>query len=428
MNKAEEPGYKVVLSGKTLPERSRDEALEGLAGLFNSTAAAMERVLQGHPTPLKKEYSESQATELCRKIERIGAQCEIREIRIEKTVEEIVEGVVEEAEEVAEETVGRKMEIIHEEHSEREDHPEREDRSEKADSAEREDHPERAGRSEGEDSSGSREYEEVQGLLMGFVYVNTDYYRRQFARFGDPARPSFRLSWHWPAFFFFFFWALYRKMWLVATFYLIVGTSVTLMATGSPGSIFSLFWLFFWPCVANWLYYRKAVFGVHRAMEHPEMKSDYMSGGGVSKGMVWVGVVIMIVLSVWMGNHVARQFVEEYGEEIAGVLPGSGTQVTRDGAVVNVTPQSGAGLVESSLTLSYLATTLKLLIVTKGNTDNNAAVTGFIEKLNQGEYTDGWGNEILVTQEVDRYVLFSAGPDQTYGTGDDILQAVDLRQ
>ncbi len=398
----EEPRYKVILSGKALPERSRDEVLEGLAGLFHSTAAAMERVLQGHPTPLKKEYSESQATELCRKIELLGAQCDIEEIRTERTVEEIVE-------EAAEETVGQKMEIVHEAPPEREAPPDGEVPPERGDSPD------------------SMESGKVQDLLMGFVGVNTDYYRRQFARFGNPDRPSFRLSWHWPAFFFFFFWSLYRKMWGMAAFYLVVGTSVTIMTTGGPGSVFSLVWLIFWPCVANWLYYRKAVSGIHRVLENPGMKDDYMSRGGVSKGMVWVGVVIMIVLSMWLANHMARQFVEEYGEEIAGVLPGSGTQVTRDGAVVNVTPQSGSGLVESSLTLSYLATTLKLLIVTKGNADNNAAVTGFIEKLNQGEYTDGWGNEILVTQEVDRYVLFSAGPDQTYGTGDDILQAVDLR-
>ncbi len=377
----EERRYKVILSGQTLPKRSRAEALEGLAGLFKSTTTAMEQVLQGHPTPLRKEYSESQAIELCRKIERLGVQCEIREIRTERTVEEIVEEVTEE---VVDEVVDK-------------------------------------------DSPNSGESEKVQGLLMGFVCVNTDYYRRQFSRFGNPERSSFRLSWHWPAFFFFFFWALYRKMWGVATFYLVVGTGLTLIAPIGSSPIFSLLWLFFWPCVANWLYYRKAVSGVHRVAEHPEMKHDYLSAGGVSKGMVWVGVVIMLILSLWMGNHLARQFVEEYGEEIAEVLPGSGTQVTRDGAVVNVTAQSGSGLVESSLTLSYLAATLKLLTVVKGNVDNHAAVTGFIEKMNQGEYTDGWGNEILVTQEVDRYVLFSAGPDQTYGTGDDILQAVELR-
>ncbi len=392
----EERRYKVILGGKVIPERSRDEALKGLAGLFNSTTTAMEQVLQGHPTPLKKEYSESQATELCRKIQLIGAQCKIEEIRTERTVE----GIVEEA---ACDTIDQKPGIVHEEHSDRQDHPER------------------------EDPPDSREYEKAQGLLMGFVRVNTDYYRRQFARFGSPWRPSFRLSWHWPAFFFFFFWALYRKMWGIAALYMIVGTSMTTMTMSGPGSIFSLIWLIFWPCVANWLYYRKAVSGIHRVVENPGMEDDYLSRGGVSKGMVWVGVVIMIVLSLWAGNHLARQFVEEYGEEITGLLPGSGTQVTRDGAVIHVTSQSGPRLVESSLTLSYLATTLKLLTVAKGNVDNNAAVTRFIEKLNQGEYTDGWGNEILVTQEVGRYVLFSAGPDQTYGTGDDILQTVSLR-
>ena len=292
----EEPRYKVILGGKVTPERSRDEVLKGLAGLFNSTTTAMERVLQGHPTPLKKEYSESQATELCRKIQLIGAQCEIEEIRTERTAEEIVE-------EAACDTIGQKPEFAH------------------------------------EDTPDSIEHEKVQSLLTGFVSVNTDYYRRQFARFGDPYRPSFRLSWHWPAFFFFFFWALYRKMWGLAALYMIVGTSMTTMTMSSPGSAFSLIWLIFWPCTANWLYYRKAVAGIHRVVENPEMEDDYVSRGGVSKGMVWVGVVIMIVFSLWAGNHLARQFVEEYGEDITGVLPGSGTQVTRDGAVINVTPQ-----------------------------------------------------------------------------------------
>ena len=363
-----------------VPERSRDEVLKGLAGLFNSTTTVMERVLQGHPTPLKKEYSEHQATELCRKIQLIGAQCEIDEIRTERTVEEIVE-----------ETIDQKPEIVHEENPDRIEH------------------------------------EKAQSLLTGFVRVNTDYYRRQFARFGSPYSPSFRLSWHWPAFFCFFFWALYRKMWGVAAFYMIVVTSMTTMTMSSPGSVFSLIWLILWPCAANWLYYRKAVAGIHRVVENPEMEDDYFRRGGVSKGMVWVGVVIMIILSLWEGNYLARQFVEEYAEDITGVLPGSGTQVTRDGSVINVTPQSEPGLVKSSLTLSYLAATLKLLTVAKGDVDNNAAVTEFIERLNQGKYTDGWGNEILVTQEVDRYVLFSAGPDRTYNTGDDILQAVNLR-
>ena len=376
-----EPKYKVILSGSVIPERSREEVLKGLADLFNSTTTAMERVLQGHQTPLKKEYSESQATEFCQKIRMIGAQCQIEEIRIDKTVEEIVE-------EATEETIGRKHEAAHGYDPER------------------------------------IEEGKMQSLLMGFVGVNTDYYRRQFARFGSPYTPSFRLTWHWPAFFFFFFWALYRKMWGLAGFYIIVGTSLTTI-TSSPG--FSLVWLLVWPCTANYLYYRKAAAGIHRVVENPGMEVDYLRRGGVSKGAVWVGVVIMMILFWWVGNHVARQLVEEYGEDIKGVLPGSGSQMNRDGSVMELTPNSEAELVESSLTLSYLAASLKLLIVAQGRADNNTAVTEFIERLNQGKYYDGWGNEILLTQEVDRYVLFSAGPDQTYGTGDDILQAVNLR-
>ncbi len=388
MTETEEPRYRVVLIGGILHERSRDEVLEGLAGLFKSTTTAMERVLQGRPTPLKKEYSKSQASKLCRKIQGLGAQCKIEEIRVEKAVA----GAVSEA---TCESSGHDRETVVD------DRP--------------------------DSSSDGIGPEKIRDLVTRFVCVNTDYYLRQFARFGDPRHPSFRLSWHWPAFFFFFLWALYRKMWGMAALYIIVGSAITNLTGNSPGAIFSLIWLIFWPCVANWLYYRKVIAGIHRVLENPGLEDDCLRSAGVSKGMVWMGVVIMIVLSLWAGNHLARQFAEEYKEELAGVLPGSGTQVTRDGDIVNVNPQSGSGLVESSLTLSYLATTLKLLMVAKGDMDNNASVTEFIEKLGRGEYTDGWGNEILVTQEVDRYVLSSAGPDQTHGTGDDILQAVNLR-
>ena len=389
----EEPRYKVILVGRTLPGWDHAEVLEGLAGLFNSTVAVMEPVLRGRPTALKKEYSESRASELCREIRARGAQCEIEKVGSGETVGEAVDEPVGE---VVDDTTGEEPETVHED-------------------------------VRGAADRDTDEYEKALGLVMEFVQVNTDYYRSQFARFGSPWRPSFRLSWNWPAFFFFFFWALYRKMWGMAALYMIVGAAMTTLAASGPGTIFSLIWLIFWPCVANWLYYKKAIATVHQAMETPEMADHYLRRGGVSKGMVWVGVIVMTVLSIWTGNHLARQFVEQYGEDIAGLLSGSGTQTTRDGEVIRITRQSGSGLVESSFTLSYLATNLKLLIAARGDAGNNAAVNEFIEKLNRGSYTDGWGNEIRITQEVDRYVLFSAGPDQTYGTGDDILQLVDLR-
>lgn len=376
----EKPRYKVILSGNVMPERHRDEVLKELTDLFGSTPDVMEKVLQGHQTLLKKEYDKSHADAVCQKIRKAGAQCRIEEISEGNIAEEDIteEGIVKNEPKGAwgntEEVVGT---------------------------------------------------EKVQSLLMQFVGTNTDYYRQQFTNFGSPENPSFKLTWHWPAFFFFFFWALYRKMWGLAGFYMAFGMGVTTMI-GNPDLAFSLVWLILWPCVANYLYYRKASAGVCQVVENPEMESDYLRRGGVSRGAVWGGVGAMMVLSMWAGNHVTSQFLREHGEELKAVMPGSGTQLTRDGSAIETIVGSKSELAKSSLTLSYLATSLKLLLAAENSAQDNA-VTDFIATLNGGEYNDGWGNGIRVMEEVDRYVLFSAGPDQTYNTGDDILQAVNLR-
>ncbi len=48
--------------------------------------------------------------------------------------------------------------------------------------------------------------------------------------------------------------------------------------------------------------------------------------------------------------------------------------------------------------------------------------------LEQKKVGDAWGKPIILRQQGDRVVLISAGPDQQFDTGDDILQYVTTRK
>lgn len=65
-------------------------------------------------------------------------------------------------------------------------------------------------------SSLPRHEEEFYKVIVG--PKNHDYYLHHFAAFHSYGKAG--ASWHWPAFFFSFFWFLYRKMWLDAFLYL----------------------------------------------------------------------------------------------------------------------------------------------------------------------------------------------------------------
>ena len=358
-----------------MPEYDRREVVQGLANLFNARASTMENLLKGNAVPLKKQYDKDQAEMICKNIRKVGAQC---------TIEEIPEA------EIATESAA--------------------DESSASDETQQS--------SKNPPSS----KEKLQTLLMRFVKSNTDYYQPQFSKFGDPRKPAFKITWHWPAFFAFFFWALYRKMWVWAALNVLGGAGLMLWA--SPGPVY-LVWVLIWPVLANYLYFRAAATAANQAMEHPQAEQHYLNKGGVSKRAVWGGVAIALVSTMLVSNYVATRFLQQYGEQIKDVLPGSGTQMRGDGSMLKDVAEK-ATLARTSLILSGLATTLKILLLTDNAqpTQSQPVISMFIDRLNAGEINDGWGGAIRIEQHVDRYVLISAGPDRIFKTGDDVLQPI----
>ena len=192
-----------------------------------------------------------------------------------------------------------------------------------------------------------------------------------------------------------------------------------------PGPVY-LGWVFIWPIVANYIYFRSVASAAVTSANNPEFEQHLLDKGGVSKGAVWGGVLIALLSSMLVSNYVTSKFMEEYADQIKDVLPGSGSQMRGDGSILQDIPSNSSELASTSHILSGLATTLKILLVTRDSQQNQQTILKFIDKLTAGEVSDGWDRGIRIEQHVDKYVLLSAGPDQIFKTDDDILQPVKI--
>ena len=339
--------YRVVLEGTIVPEANREDVLQSLARIFSSNPMKMESLLQGQPVSLKKEYLEDDANLICRKIRKAGAECRIEEIpEVELDI-------------LSEDTLLP---------------------------VENRDFPPGFGGAVVRDGSEARESklgkDVMFRLMMTYVNRNVDFYSRKFKKFGNPRNPTFKLTWNWPALFFFFPWALYRKMWVYAAIYVVGGM---VLALYTPSILITLGWMFLWPCIANYLYFKQAAGAAQAAIAKPGSDKTLAKSGGVSRLAVVLGIVFTMVVS-------------------------------------SMTSNSPAG--RTSLTMSYLASSLKLLLVADENNKNQQAINDFVATLENGEIKDGWGNSIQIETEPSEYLLRSAGPDGNFRTGDDLVQSV----
>lgn len=84
--------------------------------------------------------------------------------------------------------------------------------------------------------------------FVNFVGDNADNYLRKFRKFNVDGADKFAWTWHWPAFFFGFWWLLYRKLhaWALITFFLV---SIPLWLFGSS---------LVYGVIANYVYYKHA--------------------------------------------------------------------------------------------------------------------------------------------------------------------------
>jgi hypothetical protein len=394
---AEFSKYKVILSGEMEPGFERQEVLEGLAKLFNSKVGKMEPLLGGKAVPLKKKYDNREARLICKKILKAGAQCIIEEI--EESPIELIRG--DSLQPASGNTGEQPLQLPQSDIQRDQDYP--------------------LDTIDGDDPT--EDQATVQEKLSRLVGVNSEYYLKQFERFGSFDSPKFQISWHWPAFFFFFLWALYRKLWAWAIFYLAAGTAMMLVT--SPG-LLHLVWMLAWPLCANFIYFRKVSMAIAATDSALEFDNRIYSTGGVSRLAASVGFTVVMISFLFSINNMTARFMEEYGDEIRDVGQGSGTQLRGDGSALGEIISSNTKLARTSLTLSTLAVYLKVLLVADNEQKGHRALAEFLEKLSNEKIKDAWGNIIQVEESADSYLLVSAGPDGIFDSDDDILQPMSI--
>lgn len=180
---------------------------------------------------------------------------------------------------------------------------------------------------------------EKEALFRAVIQKNIDYYLPRMQRYAKGERTF--PSWHWPALFASVFWALYRKSWAAALFFVAIGVVVKVVQSvvGTairPGSLrdFAVILLgaMAWilpPLFANGFYYRKVrkiVTMAQADVPDPQAQLAYLAAkGGTSAAWVVVPLAVVFLAGVLAGiavpayqDYVARAKVIE---AIAAVKP-----------------------------------------------------------------------------------------------------------
>lgn len=522
-----QPKYRVLVRGTVLPEKSREQVLTELAKLFHSRRATMEKLLQGKTVPLSKVYERAQAEQIRRAIRAAGAECDLQEI-LPRAGEEAVAGanavrdsqaetaeaagVVNAAGDAADAVVGGTREEGASYNADADAGAE----SARGDEGQRQSHRRGSAEQEGagEKARARRKWwltpmwrraSSPTAAMLLFIETNAGYYADEFPKFivlerlMDTPRHDYErrwmwtlayvtlffgrlrmmLSWHWPAFFAFFFWAIYRKMWHWAGVHLCGSLALVLLV--SPGWL-HLLWAVFWPLIANYLYFRHVCsyvgtkWLVPRRERGEEWKAGYplepydeaelaevegkgggedgaagaqgnaykrekprglnllwsavlheFSGwfGGVCQTGVYLSIVVFLTFVTTFNEPLNNRMVKQYATRITNILP-PGSLQRGDGSVVEGLSGLGAEEMTTAVSLTLLAATAQQLLTREIEDGRESDARVRLDEFEQGmvKRKDAWGTAFSVRREPGQVAVISAGPDGQFGNADDILQYI----
>lgn len=245
-------------------------------------------------------------------------------------------------------------------------------------------------------------------LLDYFVDTNMHAYQRKFEALENGARAT----WHWPAFFVPFYWALYRKMWFIS-----VAAFITQLFWPISNIVFGL--------VGNQLYYQHAKSNIdqlskkfrgHLLLEKLEAR------GGTSSRAVIIAIVLTLLLNVLVFRiffDTVQTIVEspEVAEQMSNA--DQGIVFMNDGKA-RAKP-SLASQKEALITSLRMATiSMQYAMHSRIRTLSRDELESKLQ-LSKKQNRDGWGNVIRLQEAEKGYVLISAGVDGVFDSGDEIL-------
>ncbi len=226
----------------------------------------------------------------------------------------------------------------------------------------------------------------------------------------------------------FFFWAIYRKMWLWAGVKL--AGDLFLVLTVKPEIVY-LAWAVCWPLAANYLYFRHARSRVLAEADpdpdrDPDRPASPAASGGVSRPAVGVAVLLMVMLSAALNSPLSERMLARYAGHMDGLLPpdevAPGSRQRGDGSVIEDPAAFDAQTRETLLTMKVLGMALNRAAAKLTPDERQSALALLEGKMRRKPVADAWGTAIALRRDAIQFALVSAGPDRRFGNADDLLQ------
>lgn len=290
--------------------------------------------------------------------------------------------------------------------------------------------------------------------LATFVGPSAPNYIRRFERVRLNRRPNMRPSWNWGAVISPFLWALYRKLWLwamvigmveivIPALLFILARHGVIPASFAQLAVFSVVAnRVFWPMVADYLYYRHSHFSLVRLFRlSPGYASelDIANMGGVNRSAVLVGLAFsgVFTLFVWsLVSSVTHSGVDPFEARVSALSRQQDlTNVHTPGEVIEDNKRTQEeenrwGTTRRKLRELGQIVTTWVRSNPSGRNPSQFNLFSLREDtgINADKLQDGWGNEVQMLSDSEGYRLISSGPDQLFGTADDIMYRQVLSQ
>lgn len=297
-SKEAEQLFHLVFPGNILPGTDRDEVTLDLSRLLKTPPDSVTKLISGKRRYVKRTFPNEQAKQLQAQVVQLGVECEIEpvgEVKKPSTnrkrkkrkeafpdPEDFPSDLNEESDEATSysETMAQLQKLADSKNQENND-IERYDFSSQL--------------AEQDKDKEKKKEKDRQGVAQAaikrrqalFVAENFDDYLPKFDKFQKGGQAHFVFTWHWPAFFVPFFWAVYRRLW---------GWSAVIF-------ISSIFWPLInilWGATANYLYFRhseRKIDRIRKKSEPDEVDEKLSEAGGTNSTALAAAILAILLLS-----------------------------------------------------------------------------------------------------------------------------------
>lgn len=440
--------YQVIISGELMPGHDLEEALGVLAQVFTATPAQLRGLFDGTSRSVQPALSADQALDLQTRLQRVGVRAHVDRLAGDNLILQLREAPGTPVRPTRPDTsVARAAGSVPATPppAASPTAPAAATRPARP-SPTGPGHAEQRWRDAWADSHVEDEPDENE-RIGAFVGPHADSYLKRFTRVRRNNRPTMAPSWNWGAVFSPFLWALYRKLWfwaaiigmteiVVPLLFLILAKHGVLPAGFAQIAYMSIIAnRVFWPAIADYLYFRHTHFRLLRLFRlQPGYASDLdvANAGGVNTAAVLVGMAFsgVFALFVWsLAGSVTNNGADPFEQRVSALSRQRDlTTVNTPGQVVDDAERSEREETRWSSTRRKLRELGQIVTAwtmrqPAGKRPSELNLYRLREDMDvpSESLRDGWGNEFQYLPDNEGYRLISSGPDQLFGTADDIM-------